>query len=627
MKTYNQQELNNIFMTIAGEGLLVPMTFPQRSGPRPGPKFMVYRKLSEVVKPPDDVEQLYWDTLQNADQVNCIGEFCYVNANISEARPFAPQAHRDIAAPFVIPEFLPNIFDVQLDGGGIPVLFSRTGCLQTIRHLILYGRPGIVGSQGNPYFVGRLALLSNEFLQIEPVFPSTGPSTLDLLLLFAPAWDVYNSRTLGHAMSRMYILLTDILPGNDLVVVNKLAKLGMSADQIEVDGLPLNEFVSMVFGIFAFAGAVEGPARVTFRISEIFAPTGVSQSSFMKLIEARARTIAQFKDMLANGEQPTRETFAQELKRKAFLIGSLNSFRKYPLLRLDDDRVLILDVQFVVELLTLGVYWSIHDGLQGKKREDFKELWGRMYELYIVWLLRQFYPPASNLLFPDIQHSGGQIDALLDFGSFVVVMEIKSSLLTEPAKRSADKATFVADFRRKFVENEKGSPKAIKQLAAACRALLAGEIEELSYKKTAPVIYPVFISDEPIVETTFANAYFNEVFQQEAAIDDERVKSLTVISTDEIEQLLAHVPDNDFGWDDLLQARFNEFGVGPNSVGQTIYDILLSKGLRSKQNPALKPKSDELGEIIRRVFQTVTAAQPTNETPDEKPNDEDARSN
>ena len=55
VKTYNQQEKNNIFMTIAGEGLLVPVTFPQQSGPRPGPKFMVYRKLSEVVKPPDDV--------------------------------------------------------------------------------------------------------------------------------------------------------------------------------------------------------------------------------------------------------------------------------------------------------------------------------------------------------------------------------------------------------------------------------------------------------------------------------------------------------------------------------------------------------------------------------------------
>jgi hypothetical protein len=179
-------------------------------------------------------------------------------------------------------------------------------------------------------------------------------------------------------------------------------------------------------------------------------------------------------------------------------------------------------------------------------------------------------------------------------------MEIKSSMLTEPAKRSSDKDAFVADFRRKFVENEKGKPKAIKQLAAACRAILTGEVKTAKGSEP-PVIYPVFISDEPIVEAAFSNAYFNEEFQKEG-IDKMRVKPLSVMSTDEFEQVLPHVAENDFTWEELLQIRFNGFGVYPFSVGQTIYDLLRSKGLPSKQNPALKRKADEVAEIIRRAF-------------------------
>ncbi len=293
-------------------------------------------------------------------------------------------------------------------------------------------------------------------------------------------------------------------------------------------------------------------------------------------------------------------TVDRELKRKPFLTESLTCFRTFPMLRMDSEQVLILDLQFVVELLTSGVYWSIHDNLPDNKRGDFKELWGRMFELYIVGLLRQFYPQASGMLSPDVEYTGGQIDALVDFGSAVIVMEIKSSLLTEPAKRSADKHAFISDFRRKFVENEKGKPKAIKQLASACRAILAGEVKTAN-GNALPLIYPVFISDEPIVEAAFSNAYFNEEFQNEG-IKERRVRPLTVMSTDEFEQILPHVAENDFTWEELLQIRFSEFGVYPFSVGQAIFDLLRSKGLPSKPNPALKQKSDEVAEIIRRAF-------------------------
>jgi hypothetical protein len=526
MKAYTAEELDRIFMGIAPGSILLPMEPSSDSGLQPGARFMVFRKYSEMGFQQIDLEQAYWDALREAQLIDGIGELCFINASLSEARTFDPKVHREIAAKFVVPQLIPRIFDEKLEFGAFPVVFSRIGCLQIVRQLMLFGGLQEPSSQWNQFYVGRLALLANDFLQIEPVFPASGPTNLDLLLILAPTWDIYNTRNLGHAMSRMFTLLTEIMPGDDPLVVKLFSRLGLSADNIQIDGIPLNEFVSIVFALFAFGRSIDGPVRVLFRISEIFSQTDFPQELLIKMVDARARNVQQFRMLLGGGEEQTREKFADELKRKSFLTESLTCFRNYPMLRMDSDQVLILDLQFVVELLTSGVYWSIHDNLPDSKRGDFKELWGRMFELYIVGLLQQFYPQASGMLSPDVEYTGGQIDALLDFGSAVIVMEIKSSLLTEPAKRSADKDAFVADFRRKFVENEKGKPKAIKQLAAACRALLKGEVKTAN-GNAIPVIYPVFVSDEPIVEATFSNTYFNEEFQKEG-IDQLRVKPLTV---------------------------------------------------------------------------------------------------
>jgi hypothetical protein len=600
MKAYTAEELDRIFRGIAPGSILLPLEPPSNSGLQPGARIMVYRKYSEMGFQQIDLEQAYWDALREAQLIDGIGNLCFINASLSEARTFDPKVHREIAAKFVVPQLIPRIFDEKLEFGAFPVVFSRIGCLQIVRQLMLFGGLQEPSSQWGPFYVGRLALLANDFLQIEPVLPAAGPTNLDLLLILAPTWDIYNTRNLGHAMSRMFTLLTEIMPGDDPLVVTLFSRLGLSADKIQIDGIPLNEFVSIVFALFAYGRSIDGPVRVQFRISEIFSQTDFPQELLIKMVDARARSVEQFRMLLGGGEEQTREKFADELKRKPFLTESLIWFRHFPLLRMDSDQVLILDLQFVLELLTSGVYWSIHDNLPDCKKGDFKELWGRMFELYIVALLRHFYPQASGMLSPDVEYTGGQIDALLDFGSSVIVMEIKSSLLTEPAKRSADKAAFVADFRRKFVENEKGKPKAIKQLASACRAILTREVKTANVN-AIPVIYPVFVSDEPIVEAAFSNAYFNEEFQKEG-IDDLRVKPLTVMSTDELEQILPHVADNDFTWEELLQIRFNEFGVYPFSVGQAIYDLLRSKSLASKQNPALKEKGDEVAEIIRRAF-------------------------
>jgi hypothetical protein len=49
----------------------------------------------------------------------------------------------------------------------------------------------------------------------------------------------------------MFTILTEILPGNDPESPQTGFELGMDTSGIMVGGLPLNDFIATVFGLFA----------------------------------------------------------------------------------------------------------------------------------------------------------------------------------------------------------------------------------------------------------------------------------------------------------------------------------------------------------------------------------------
>jgi hypothetical protein len=241
------------------------------------------------------------------------------------------------------------------------------------------------------------------------------------------------------------------------------------------------------------------------------------------------------------------------------------------------------------------VYWNIFDSLPRNRRESFKELWERLFEIYGVDLLKDFYPHASGILAADVNYNGGQVDALLDFGEAVVVFEIKSSLLTEAAKRSGDRSKLLADFERKFVRNEKGKPKALLQLAASCKAIEGGKIRTAMKPGR---IYPVCISDEPAAESFLFTSYANETFEKELPAGS-RIRPVTMMSVNELEEILPYVSENLFSWPELLDFRLS--GPTPRgafSVHQAIYDLLREQGLSARRNQAIRKSFDEVWEII-----------------------------
>jgi hypothetical protein len=605
MNNYTPEELNKIAMEIVRQpSLYVPL--PQGGGPVPrtaGPAVCVYLKYSEIVPGVENIQDSYWNALRQTPVIAAVGVLATIDCLLSEHRSADPNIHKMLQERFMTPDLAAKVAAKVVGGPGFTGVFTRTACLQLMRHLLLYGDRSVQAEERTDRDLGALMLLANEFFQFDQVQNPAQPATLDLLLSFLPVWDIHNPRDLAYAVSRMFQILTDILPGNDPEVRKLAGKLGMNTASIRVGSLPLNDFVAAVFGLFAYGRSLKGAELAIFDVRRVFAKVGFSAGVLRRLVNDRALTTSALRKRLSGGKSRTRKNFDEELERRSFLTDSLNVFRQNPLMKMDANRVLILDLEFLAELLTAGVYWNIFDGLPPAQRETFRELWGRLFELYVVDLLKQFYPPLSRILTADLIYDAGQVDALLDFGQEVVVFEIKSSLLTEAAKRGGNRADFIADYERKFVRNSKGKPKALAQLAASCKAIEEGRI----VTAMKPVrIFPVCISDEPAVESFFFTSYSNELFQKEVA-GASSIQPVTMMSVNELEEILPYVAENAFSWAELLDFRFRHLS-GAFSVHQAIYDLLREKGLPPSRNRAVRKTFDEVWRIISSRYRAPKAA-------------------
>jgi len=600
MKRYTEQELADVFHSITREGLWTPWSGVPRREAAPL-AVGVYLRYSDLVPGVSSLKERYWEALQKVPNTSTVVMLSMINGILSSGSADL-SLHAVLNEQFLTGDLKGRVAAYRREDPAPTVVFNRVGCLQLIRHLLVYGT--IIpagGASPQTQNLGELVLLANEFLYDDSLPLPAQPSDLDVAALAAPTWDIYNPRDLAYAMSRMHTMLREILPGNDKQVRALSKAAGIDPNQITIDGIPLVDFLAVVFGLYSRGQKMTTDVRsALFDIGEIFkkiGPTGALQ----QFMAARSLTPSQFREQVGEGGEPSRDKFFHELESRSFIKGALVDFRRRPLLMLDDKRAVILDLQFLVELLTVGVYYSIFDTLPKDRRDRFREMWGRIFELYAVGLLREAYPEGLGFLQTDAEFPGGQIDALVDFGEEVLAFEMKSSLLTEVAKRGGRSKTFETDVYKKFVRNEKGEPKGVAQLAKSCRAIVEGTLKTTL---RPPQVYPILLSEEPACEALCFNSYLNGIFWSELGTSP-NVRPLSVMSINEFEEVLGQVSAGVLTWPSLLNTRFDHENVVPVSVHQALYTWLRSKGIKAIRNEARRAKFEKAAAEILQRYQST----------------------
>jgi hypothetical protein len=358
-------------------------------------------------------------------------------------------------------------------------------------------------------------------------------------------------------------------------------------------------------------------------VNSILSQTSVPKSDLDKFLSNRSWTFDQFQKENAGGKPLSRLEFASRVAEPGFGTD-FRVFREHPFMDLGAGQHLVLDLQFLEELVGPGMFFHLLSSLQRNQRAILFDLWGRIFELLVIELFEHFYPQSPSVsiaqLFradyrfeakPPGSLAGGQVDGILDFGSAIFLFEFKHFLLSQPVKDSLNRAILEKELCVKLVENEKGEPKALRQLVNACVAVRNGAIPTVAGASGTTgahaLLYPVVVVADPAMEALGVNSFLNEIFYKYAVKIEGELRPLTIMSIQELEEVLACTSAGAFTWAELLDARFlraqddTDSGlrrVALCSVHQGIYDMLAAKRAPSLPNEFRRAQFDRIGSKI-----------------------------
>lgn len=247
------------------------------------------------------------------------------------------------------------------------------------------------------------------------------------------------------------------------------------------------------------------------------------------------------------------------------------TFRDHPLVHNSDSMrgFTCVAYPFLTEKLASGVYHTILNSWPEGHRDRrlFQGYWGKVFEEFANDRLSEAYPPSIlvNRLHrnPYFQHkqSGAYVevsDAVVDYGDALVLIEHKGGYLSLNEKYSSDVAKLLDGIESKFGKGIKQLARAVGKLfgeTAAMRQAI-GYVdsggnwkESLSSVELRRVrrVYPVLVVQDFAMTIGFMNrrlkVQLEEMFKHISIDSSIRVRPLTLLTIENLEDVLAHLGD------------------------------------------------------------------------------------
>jgi hypothetical protein len=291
----------------------------------------------------------------------------------------------------------------------------------------------------------------------------------------------------------------------------------------EATGIGLDEMIALAF---AYWGYLQGrgpgdPVRVKAMAAPAMTIPRADVETFLGLFSCAPATLA------------------QEL-RQCPRPWQMRPLQARPLLRLGDD-VVVLDERYLIERVTRGLYWLVHDHEKetygDKARGAWTQVWSEMVETRAEDQLRQMAPAlcgggraffteeALQAAFPGTKNC----DAGIDFGGDVVLTEVVSGTVKVQTRELADVGSFVQDTERIVLCKA-------RQLYVTAGSLLRQPQPGKSPVKVPPSrIFPVVVISGQYPVNPLTIRYINEKLTAEGRRPDGTVQPLTVMDLEELE--------------------------------------------------------------------------------------------
>lgn len=294
---------------------------------------------------------------------------------------------------------------------------------------------------------------------------------------------------------------------------------------VEATGVDLITLLSAGFGLWANISAWK--PGTAFPVSKPIAP-GLTQQ-LDAILQTISRTPAQFRRAL------------RESPRSPW---DLLVFQETPVMDLGHGLV-VLDEDFLLDKVTTGLYWEVHDHEKGRSEDDrrlWTQVYGQMVEFQMEESIDALVPPdlggtPTSYSEEDLgeAYPGKRTDRVVDRGDTFLLAEVVSGRLTVASRIEGDVGAFRDD-------TEKLVMKKVRQLNETGRALAADGGTALTgiERGAMPRMLPVVVvaggfGGYPINPVTVE--YVRKLIKEEGVLSHPCFDSLCVLDTGELELL------------------------------------------------------------------------------------------
>jgi len=472
------------------------------------------------------------------------------------------------------------------------LIFTRANALLNLKCLLATRRPQRYSATA----VGAIALHANDYLDID--LPTADPTLLMVQIL--PVWEIYNPRDVGALLRRYHYIFHEILSTDKHIVELFAQELATTPDDLRVDGLKIDDYLALLFGLYTIASNSAKSLKTS--IIDFSDPkSALDISADDAGVFLKARSIDQNAIAAAIGPLLSDEAFAAAM-RTAGWATDFSMFRTHPLLALSDGRLLVTDLQFLIENAAAGLFWNTFYRLPTKRgRQLLLGYWGDAFETYVRRLVAEHFTDDWTIL-TNVSESDFEIDVLIIRDDVAVVIECKAGTLNHAIKVSRNSAKVTRAIDTKLVSNEEGKPKGVGQLARSCKAVARGELASVSAIRR---VYPLLVVDDPAFSAPGTNTYLAERF---AALGPHHsaVSPPTIATIDEFEEIAPYIAAGDISWRELLERRFTAKGVDATPLHNTFTDVAQGR-LRVRSNRLTAATGERLHRLIEEKYQKLAA--------------------
>ncbi len=390
--------------------------------------------------------------------------------------------------------------------------------------------------------LARCYLIANQFLVKEPSSSETASEEkqkkeLLVALIQTMEYVIYSSP--NHRIRNSMVRTSEFL--------RLLQKIPLKFDVNEIfsstTGLTLQEYQYLIFGILRVC--------LSFTSNDILSgesllvntqPSPILTSLYEKLIPHTCISTDELRD---------------EAEKPSGLKNEFRLWRKYPLVKISENRILCMDIGFLLDKLQTGIFWIILEQLnkiEKSEGDNFIASWGEVFARYTSSILKsgidaQTPSIEKYIISPKyVQKEETECTDIAVCGDdTLILLECKAAVLRADTKFSGNFDKFYAELKGKIIiGSDTEGPKGVKQLCNAIKSLIHSDeskrqkVEEIDISKVKK-IYPVLVLSDRIFSVPLMNWFLNLEFQSMMEGTDligfVEIMPLTVLTIEDIELL------------------------------------------------------------------------------------------